>query len=268
MAKIKYGTTLWGAAFLDSIEQRTDDGRLSRGRSYANTGKVYDISLASNRISAKVKGNYKPFYKTQLTFNEFPKGDKKFIIDYIEHNPLILAQIINSKLSSEILEYLQKNEIDLFRDFSMHCSCPDFYGAYPCKHIAGLYYILVKEIDKNPFILFSLHGLDLVEHFHIKKNLEIPYPLPIEYQTALQKSDITAQEMQMLQLEPQKEFILSMLESNPPFAPIDYKTVFEQFYTAIAKKLPLTVSITHDEKITHIQQIFQSATILCKISHI
>ncbi len=62
MAKIKYGTTLWGAAFLKAIERETDSGRLSRGKSYANTGKVYDIKLQDKRIAAKVKGNYHPFY--------------------------------------------------------------------------------------------------------------------------------------------------------------------------------------------------------------
>ena len=40
MARSKYGMTPWGAWFLRMIESYDGDGRVSRGKSYANTGKV------------------------------------------------------------------------------------------------------------------------------------------------------------------------------------------------------------------------------------
>lgn len=267
MAKKTYGTTIWGAAFLKAIESETDFGRLSRGKSYANTEKVYDIKLQERCISAKVRGNYQPFYQTALNFTPFAKGDKQFIIDHIDANPLMLAQIMNAKLSSELLDFLQKNEIDLFHGFDMQCTCPDFYGDYACKHLAGLYFILVNEIDKNPFILFSLRGLNLIEHYNIQKDLAIPYPIKIEYKTdvnALVKakdSDFT-----LLQLPNQKSFILSILEPNPQFAPIDYREVLEEFYKKTAKELPLVISALHNEDITIIQRVLQEADISIKLS--
>lgn len=42
----------------------------------------------------------------------------------------------------------------------MHCSCPDW--AVPCKHLASVIYIIANEIDRNPFIIFQLHGLDIL----------------------------------------------------------------------------------------------------------
>ncbi|MBE0491297.1 MAG: DEAD/DEAH box helicase [Sulfurospirillum sp.] len=261
MAKMRFGMSPWGAAFLRSIEQRCDDGRLARGKSYASSGKVYDISLASSSIGAKVRGNYKPYYKTKLRFHEFARGDKKFIISYIEKNPLVLAQIIHAKLSPQILKYLQKNEIDLFQSFEMDCTCPDFYGTYPCKHIAGLYFVLVSEIDKNPFILFSLRGLDLVEHFGIKKDLQISYPLVLDFLAEDGQEKKSEENCEILQIRSQKEFILSMLESNPPFAPFDYKLVLDEFYDAIAKKLPLIIWASHSENMQKCEKILQSATI-------
>ena len=45
----------------------------------------------------------------------------------------------------------------------MRCSCPDW--VVPCKHIAAVLYLFASEIDKNPFILFKLHGLNLLEEF-------------------------------------------------------------------------------------------------------
>jgi len=41
----------------------------------------------------------------------------------------------------------------------MHCSCPDW--AVPCKHLAAVIYLLSQEIDGDPFLVFSLRGLDL-----------------------------------------------------------------------------------------------------------
>ena len=263
MARKTYGTTIWGATFLKAIERETDSGRLSRGKSYANTGKVYDIKLQEKKIAAKVRGNYQPFYQTALDFRPFVKGDKQFIIDHINENPLILAEIMNAKLSQELLDFLQKNEIDLFHGFDMQCSCPDYYGSYACKHIAGLYFILVNEIDKNPFILFSLRGLDLIKHYNIQKDLTIPYPIKIEYQKTKEsypKIENT-DEFTLLQLTNQKNFILSLLEPNPQFAPIDYKEVLEEFYKRTAKELPLVVFPVHNEVINIIQRVLQEAEI-------
>jgi SNF2 family DNA or RNA helicase/uncharacterized Zn finger protein len=264
MARKTYGTTIWGAAFLKAIERETDSGRLSRGKSYANTGKVYDIKLQDKRIAAKVRGNYQPFYQTALNFTPFVKGDKQFIIDHINENPLILAQIMNAKLSCELLDFLKKNEINLYHGFDMQCTCPDFYGNYACKHIAGLYFVLVNEIDKNPFILFSLRGLDLIKHYNIQKDLEISYPIKIDYkakENALIQVENSDLDFTLLQLPNQKNFILSILEPNPQFAPIDYREVLEEFYKKTAKELPLVISAVHNEDITIIQRVLQEAEI-------
>ncbi|MDR9403324.1 MAG: SWIM zinc finger family protein [Halothece sp. Uz-M2-17] len=43
------------------------------------------------------------------------------------------------------------------KDFHATCSCPDWGD--PCKHIAGVYYLLAAELDQDPFLLFELRGL-------------------------------------------------------------------------------------------------------------
>ena len=60
----------------------------------------------------------------------------------------------------------------------MQCSCPDW--AVPCKHLASVIYKVSSEIDNNPFLVFSLHNVELLkelEKFGIvidKQNIEIP----------------------------------------------------------------------------------------------
>ncbi len=260
MARKIYGTTLWGREFLTAIENETDSGRLSRGKSYANTGKIYDVKLSTRAISAKVKGNYAPFYTTKLTFNSFTNGDNDVILKFIDNNPFILADIINGKLSKELLDFMCQNEVELFHGFDMSCNCYDFYGSYACKHIAALYYMLTNEIDKNPFILLKLHGLDLVKHYNIKKNLKVPYPLELNFMNII-NSNISQDDIQILKLENYRSFILSLLGSFPPFAHIDYKEALEEFYKAATKKLPLIISPIRDESIQKIQRVLQDANI-------
>lgn len=43
----------------------------------------------------------------------------------------------------------------------MYCSCPDW--AVPCKHIAAVVYMVGLEIDNNPFLVFQLHGVDILK---------------------------------------------------------------------------------------------------------
>ena len=42
-------------------------------------------------------------------------------------------------------------------DFVTDCSCPDWSN--PCKHIAGVYYLLASALDRDPFVMFELRGL-------------------------------------------------------------------------------------------------------------
>ena len=85
------------------------------------------------------------------------------MIGGIIKNPLILSKLINRELPVELFDISKKMGIKIFpntwKDFDMKCSCPDW--AVPCKHIATDN-IIANEIDRNPFIVFKLRGLDIL----------------------------------------------------------------------------------------------------------
>jgi len=43
----------------------------------------------------------------------------------------------------------------------MQCSCPDW--AVPCKHLAAVIYMISREIDNNPFLVFEIHNVNLLD---------------------------------------------------------------------------------------------------------
>jgi uncharacterized Zn finger protein len=47
------------------------------------------------------------------------------------------------------------------KDFTTRCSCPDQEN--PCKHIAGVYYLIAAQLDLDPFLLFELRGISRVK---------------------------------------------------------------------------------------------------------
>jgi SNF2 family DNA or RNA helicase len=159
-------------------------------------------------------------------------------------------------LPKSFLTLLYESKISLFDDFDMSCDCPDFWGDYACKHIAGLYYVAVSEMDKNPFILFSLRGFDLVKHYNIKNEITITYPLELEL---YQEQEISSKPLEIIKLTDNSSFILSMLSSNPPFAPIDYKEVMEEFYKKVPKSLIQNISPIQNHEIKDIERLFQNA---------
>ena len=56
----KFGITPWGAWFAEALEGYDESGRLSRGKSYANTGKVKELSIRDGIATAKVAGHSDP----------------------------------------------------------------------------------------------------------------------------------------------------------------------------------------------------------------
>lgn len=157
----KYGATWWGQQWLEAFEQISDANRLPRGRTYANNGSVRSIDLEGNVIHAKVQGSY--LYKVEITIPAFSPQQQKQIEGLVVENPDLLARLLNRELPSELADLCLSKGIRIFpqnwHSFKASCSCPDW--AMPCKHLAAVIYLIANEIDKNPFLVFSLHQFDL-----------------------------------------------------------------------------------------------------------
>ena len=109
--KNRYGVTPWGAWFVDVLDSYEMGARLDRGRTYANTGKVISLELNEGRAIAKVKGNYRPFYRVEIVFPPLEEAEQ--VYQMIEEDPLLLARIAAGELPETFLEKLIDNDIDL-----------------------------------------------------------------------------------------------------------------------------------------------------------
>jgi uncharacterized Zn finger protein len=161
---VQFGNTWWGKQWLNAFTHIDFSNRLPRGRTYARNGSVKSITFEKQAILGKVQGSQRTPYKVKIQVVPFSSGDKKKILETVTGNPAFLARLISRELPNDLKDALAKQKIDVFprnwRDMDATCSCPDY--AVPCKHIAAIIYLFANEIDKNPFLVFELHGMDLL----------------------------------------------------------------------------------------------------------
>ncbi|MDR3142670.1 MAG: DEAD/DEAH box helicase [Tannerellaceae bacterium] len=160
----KFGKTWWGEHWLRSLENVDYDNRLPRGASYARNGKVKEIKIKDNRIVAKVQGTQKTPYKVTVIVPPFFEEDIERLMTKIIERPALISKLLNRELDPGILTVAETLGLKVFprqwTDFKMQCSCPDW--AVPCKHLASVIYMISREIDNNPFLVFSIHNVDLI----------------------------------------------------------------------------------------------------------
>jgi uncharacterized Zn finger protein len=163
MSHPRYGRTWWGAQWLQALTQIDHDNRLPRGRSYANRGAVRDLVVADSAVSARVQGSRPRPYQVEIGIPQTEALLAGRLMDRLVEDPGLVARLLNRELDPAVLQLAQQLKIPIFparwTDLKMHCSCPD--GAVPCKHLAAVVYLLSQQIDADPFLVFSLRGIDL-----------------------------------------------------------------------------------------------------------
>lgn len=275
MAKIKLGTTLAGESWLLDMAFLFDaDSRFARGKTYFNKGFIKKLSFDESIVSARVKGTY-GHYEVNFAFN-LDKEVKERIVEYFHKNPLQQSALLNGQLSEPFLSWAKAEGINLFLNISRetngrrhkreanyraNCNCYDYYDhTSPCKHIMALWFALCTEIDNNPLLLLKLHGVELssiVASSEISD--DVPYPVEIIYEKDFQP--LHEAPLTIIHQENALAFIMSLMPSNPPFAPFDYKEIMREFYKANQSALAQILTPIHSEHIDKIERLFKEAKI-------
>lgn len=170
-----FGNTWWGEQWLNSLTHLDYENRLPRGSRYARNGSVRNLAIDGNVITAKVSGSRPRPYKVRIEVPLFAKEKSQALVKAVAEQPVLVSKLLNRELDASIMTIADQIGIKVFpsswHDFDMSCDCPDW--AVPCKHLAAVILLVSREIDNNPFLVFSLHGLDLLAEMQ-NCSLEIP----------------------------------------------------------------------------------------------
>ncbi|MCF0218263.1 MAG: DEAD/DEAH box helicase [Muribaculaceae bacterium] len=247
----KFGKTWWGNAWLQSLSHIDYSNRIPRGARYARNGSAREITVKKNVITARVQGTRRTPYKETIVIPEFTEAEKKRLIDALVECPGIISDLLDRKLDAEVLNIARKCGVKIFParwdDLRMSCSCPDW--AVPCKHLAAVVYMMSKEIDNNPFLVFEMHGLDIIGELEkrgihagkAKETTEVPL---LEDLVGLQPkpAKVTVAEpfkrIDFSHLEDRTDILLRLLPSSPSFSTHgNFKQVYASTVAKAQKKL-------------------------------
>ena len=230
MAK-QFGKTWWGEHWLKSLDNIDYNNRLPRGASYARNGRVEQVKITDNQISAKVSGSRPRPYKVTIIIPPFFAEKVDLLMEQIVTRPMLISKLLNRELDPEILEISEKLGLKVFpsqwTDFKMQCSCPDW--AVPCKHLAAVIYMISQEIDNDPFLVFRIHKLDLTKELsargifiELNKTAEIMRLSDLlsgnkMIDSQVFEAELAYQRVDFSQLQPITEPLIQILPDNPPF---------------------------------------------------
>ncbi|HKY16752.1 MAG TPA: SWIM zinc finger family protein [Microthrixaceae bacterium] len=162
-ARREFGRTWWGQEWVKSLEDAAmlDPNRLTRGRSYARAGSVGPIELGPGYAIAKVKGSHGRWYRADVAVRTLAPSEWEQVADSIASKAGHAAALLDGELDPGVVADAEAVDVRLLPgagDLRPDCSCPDW--AEPCKHAAALCYELADELDRDPFRLFLLRGIE------------------------------------------------------------------------------------------------------------
>lgn len=158
-------TSWWGQAWCENLEQYADyASRIERGKRYVRAQAVVDLKIVKGKIHARVQGRRKAPYRVEIQISPLKEKNCQEIMQKCASRIESLEALVHGDFPEELKE-LFTSENGLFpnpSEISFQCSCPDW--AIMCKHVAAVLYGIGVRLDENPFLFFTLRGIDL-NHF-------------------------------------------------------------------------------------------------------
>lgn len=159
----KITTSWWGMAWQDKITSYSDyANRLPRARSYLRNGKVRELAIEPNFVTAKVKGTRPRPYNVQVYIEPLSDYKKQVIRQLFNEQISSVEELLTGSFPKALADQFLKGDCPLFPtddEISFYCSCPDM--AYLCKHVGAVLYSIGVVFDEDPSLFFKLRNLEI-----------------------------------------------------------------------------------------------------------
>lgn len=156
----RFARSWWGNAWIKAMEDTSlDQGRLSRGRTYARTGHVDAITVSPGRLSALVHGSDVEPYRTDVYVERLTDAEWDRFLDQVAARAGHIAALLDKDMPHDLVEAAEDAGVHLLPsvgDLDPECTCLDW--GHPCKHAAALCYQTSWLLDADPFVLLLLRG--------------------------------------------------------------------------------------------------------------
>ncbi len=157
-----FGQSWWAKRWIAVLESFNIGARLGRGRNYARKGQVLSVEIEKGQVTAKVQGSRSRPYEVTINVKTLSEKDVIKLSKALSDQVVFSAKLLAGEMPENIEEVFEKANLSLFPkkrgDLETECSCPDWSN--PCKHIAAVYYLIGEEFHRDPFLIFTLRGIE------------------------------------------------------------------------------------------------------------
>ena len=163
--------TWWGQRFMEVVGESIAKTRLAQGRSYARKRRILNCHLSKGRITAQVRGisnadsgvYNEPQYDVTIEMTPISQTDWSHVIKLLSSKASYIVKLLMSEMPDDIETVFSQLSLTLLPHQQVNTSCSCSQKVNPCEHIAGVYYQIASELDKDPFLLFEFRGLSKEE---------------------------------------------------------------------------------------------------------
>lgn len=147
--------SLWGDKWRAAVEQSFPVYSRSQAR-------AADIKISGRTVEARIVDGSWSTQKTVLLLSRFSEEEESALMDSFKKNPQLAEALAHHLEPKEALELAEGSGIKLFPErgvkFSVKCSC-GMRGM--CHHAYAAIYGVGKKVDRDPFILFKIRGMNV-----------------------------------------------------------------------------------------------------------
>ena len=139
-----------------AVTTQSDQGRIKRGRQYADAGHVVELQIRPGSASAAVAGSQNEPFHVQIVLPYRSPEEITTISTTLARTSNGMTRARRGVLDGALLDLLIAGDTD---DLRFACDCPDHVRA--CKHAVAASLKLAEKMDADPGAVFQLRGMNL-----------------------------------------------------------------------------------------------------------
>ncbi|MCW2923781.1 MAG: hypothetical protein JWM98_1185, partial [Thermoleophilia bacterium] len=161
-AQGKLGASWWSRRWLAALEAVGIGDRLERGRAYARGGQVRTLEVRLGGVTASVQGTRLEPYEATVDVAVIEQARWLDVATALAGQARFRAQLLAGEVPEDIEAVFRRLDLTLFPvledDLRTSCTCADW--ASPCRHVAAACYLVGEALDRDPFLLFRMRGVE------------------------------------------------------------------------------------------------------------
>lgn len=193
------GVSPWARRWMSALDYFNIGPKMGRHRTYARKAHVTSMKIRGGTVRAVLqepghhipKKRYYPWvramlqasrrrsYEAEVRIKALPEERWGLLAETLMAKPAMASKVLAGRMPDGIEEEFKAIGLDLFppdSDLVMDCSCPDWYS--PCRHIVTIFLLLADELERDPFLIFRLRGIDTRKLLRMAGFKPAPDPRP------------------------------------------------------------------------------------------